>query len=160
MSAPSLNSPAFDPETVPVRTGTNYPAPFSEGPCKLREKRALGDFAGLTNFGVNLVRLVPGTESALRHWHSRQDELIYILEGELVLVTDEGEQTLTPGMAAGFKAGDANGHHLINRSGQDALYLEVGDRTQGDEVDYPSGDIAGRWIDGKRVFTRRDGTPY
>lgn len=151
--------PALDPASVPARTGTKYPAPFAAVVAG-REKRALGDALGLGNFGVNLVRLGPGAASAQRHWHTAEDEFVYLLEGELVLITDGGEQSLTAGMAAGFAAGVADGHHLVNRSDADALYLEVGDRRAGDEVDYPDIDMRLRPVDGKKIFVRKDGTPY
>ena len=151
--------PALDPETVEVWTGSTYPEPFA-AECRARQKRALGDAVGLKNFGVNLVRMAPGVWSSQRHWHSAQDEFVYVLEGEVVLVTDAGEQTLTPGMAAGFPAGSGDGHHLVNRSDADAVYLEVGDRAQGDDVDYPDVDMLARWVDGVRKFVRKDGTPY
>jgi uncharacterized cupin superfamily protein len=157
--APALKPPALDPRTVPARTGTTYPEPFAAAPAG-RQKRALGDALGLTNFGVNLVRVPPGVVSSQRHWHSRQDEFVYIVEGTLVLVTDGGEQTLTPGMVAGFPAGAGDGHHLVNRSAADAVYLEVGDRTEGDEVDYSDIDMQVRLIDGERRYVKKDGTPY
>lgn len=151
-----LRLPALDPATLEVRRGSAYPAEFAavtEG----REKRALGNAAGLTRFGVNLVRLKPGAASSLRHWHLHEDEFVYVLEGQLTLVTDAGEQVLGPGMAAGFPGGKADGHNLVNRSGQDALYLEVGDRHPAEEAHYPDVDLAGRLIDGAFVFTRKDG---
>ena len=152
--------PALDPATVDVRTGTNYPGEFS-GPVETREKRTLGDALGLNQFGVNLVRLKPGVMSSQRHWHSHEDEFIIVLEGELALVTDDGEQTLGPGMAAGFAAGSGDGHHLINRTEVDALYLEVGARDEAnDDVDYPDIDLIRRKKDGRRVFLHKDGTPY
>ena len=151
--------PAIDPADVPVRTGTIYPEPF-RAMVAGRQKQALGNEAGLRNFGVNLVRLSPGAASSQRHWHTRQDELVYVLEGEVTLVTDAGEQILRPGMAAGFPAGKADGHQLANRSGADAVYLEVGDRSPGDEADYPDIDLLLRIIDGKPVFTRKSGEPY
>ncbi len=154
-----LKPPALDPETVPAVTGSDYPEPFRAA-VAAREKRVLGDALGLRNFGVNLVRLPPGTPSTLRHWHSREDEFVYVLEGELTLVTDAGEQVLTPGMAAGFPAGVADGHVLENRTQADALYLEVGDRVEGDEADYPDIDLLVRWIDGERKYVHKDGTPY
>lgn len=154
-----LKRPAFDPADVDVKTGTRYPKEM-KGASETREKRALGDEVGLKNFGVNLVRLVPGAGSSNRHWHTKQDEFIYVLEGELTLITDAGEQVLTPGMAAGFQANAADGHCLLNKSDNDALYLEVGDRTAGDEVTYPDIDMERRLIDGKDVFVRRDGTPF
>jgi len=151
--------PALDPGTVEPRLGSNYPQPHAAAVAR-REKRALGDALGLRNFGVNLVRLPAGTMSSQRHCHSRQDELVYVLEGELVLVTDGGEQTLGPGMAAGFPAGAGDGHHLLNRTDADAVYIEVGDRTEGDEVDYPDIDMLVRYVDGERLYVHRDGTPY
>jgi uncharacterized cupin superfamily protein len=155
----TLKLPAVDPATVDSRLGSNYPAPHADA-VKGREKKPLGDATGLTNFGVNLVRLPAGALSSQRHCHSKQDEFVFVLEGELVLVTDLGEQTLTPGMAAGFPAGAGDGHHLVNRTDADAVYLEIGDRTEGDEVDYPDIDMLIRHIDGKRTYIHRDGTPY
>jgi uncharacterized cupin superfamily protein len=125
-----------------------------------RERRRLGDALGLKNFGVNLLRLPPGCASSQRHWHTRQDEFVYVLAGEVVLVTDRGEQTLRAGMAAGFPAGTGDGHHLVNRSAADALLLEVGDRTPGDEADYSDIDMMVRWVDGEERYLRKDGTPY
>jgi uncharacterized cupin superfamily protein len=154
-----LKLPAVDPTTVNSRLGSNYPAPFADA-VKGREKKPLGDAAGLKNFGVNLVRIPAGGMSSQRHCHSKQDEFVFMLEGELVLVTETDEQTLTPGMAAGFPAGSGDGHHLVNRSGDDAVYLEVGDRSDGDEVDYPDIDLKIRVVDGKRAYLHRDGTPY
>lgn len=125
-----------------------------------REKRPLGELFGLKNFGVNLTRLMPGGESALLHWHSRQDEFVYILKGTPTLVTDRGEMQLAPGMCAGFPAAGL-AHHLVNRSGRDVLYLEIGDRTPGDEGSYPDEDLrALLGADGQWRFVRKDGTPY
>ena len=147
--------------TAPARRKpSNYPEPFASRMAG-REKRPLGDLFGLANFGVNLTRLAPGAISALRHAHSTQDEFVYILEGEAVLRTDEGETRLQAGMCAGFRQGSGNGHQLVNRGKSDVLYLEVGDRSPGDSATYPDDDLearldaAGRW-----VFTRKDGTPY
>jgi len=117
---------------LPARTGSQYPAPHNT-PCIERVRRALGDAFGLSQFGVNLLDLPPGTWSSQRHWHEQQDEFVYVLEGEVVLVTDEGETVLRPGMIAGFRAGAGNGHHLVNRSNTTARVLEVGTRTT-DEV--------------------------
>jgi uncharacterized cupin superfamily protein len=126
-----------------------------------REKRPLGDVFGLSNFGVNLTRLAPGAISALRHAHSRQDEFVYILEGEPTLVTDAGETVLRPGMCAGFKAGTGKAHHLVNRSEQAVVYLEVGDRTKRDVVTYPDDDIvAAKVSDGRWRHVRKSGVPY
>jgi len=154
-----LHAPALDPATVASRTGSDYPAPF-RALVAGRERRRLGDALGLTNFGVNLMRLPPGFASSQRHWHTRQDEFVFVVAGEVVLVTDGGEQRLSAGMAAGFPKGKPDGHHLVNRSDRDAVLLEVGDRTDGDEVDYPDIDLAIRWIDGEERLVHKDGTPY
>src|SRR5258708_22554908 len=131
---------ALDPATLPERSGSGYPAPFRE-PVALRRWRRLGDAFGLSQFGVNLVELAPGTWSSQRHWHSAEDEVIYLLEGELVLVTDLGEQGLTAGLVVGFPAGSANGHHMINRSENVARFLAIGSRVMGDECSYPDIDL-------------------
>jgi len=153
------NSPAIDPATVAATVGSSYPEPFRSR-VSSRRKQKLGDALGLKNFGVNLTTLEPGALSALRHWHTKQDEFIYVVSGELVLVTDAGEQVLTPGIAAGFPAGKADGHHLVNRGSVNAVYLEVGDRTAGDEVDYPDDDILVRIGPAGRRYVHKDGTPY
>jgi uncharacterized cupin superfamily protein len=138
---------------------SNYPEPFFSRMAK-REKRPLGDLFGLKNFGVNLTRLSPGGESALLHRHSRQDEFIFILQGEPTLVTDAGETTLGPGMCAGFPA-QGVAHQLVNRTDADAVFLEIGDRTSGDEASYPGDDLrAALGADGKWQFTHKDGRPY
>ena len=146
---------------APLRArASGYPEKFRtrvEG----REKRPLGDLFGLTNFGVNLTRLAPGSESALRHAHAKQDEFVYILEGRPTLMTDAGETQLEPGMCAGFKAGTGDGHHLVNKSKEDVLYLEIGDRTPGDSAVYPDEDLqVVQDADGKWRYLRKDGTPY
>jgi uncharacterized cupin superfamily protein len=152
--------PAFDPMTVPTRMGSTYPAEFTASTAS-RTKRRLGDHGGLKNFGVNHVTLPPGSTSALRHWHTLQDEFVMVLTGELTLLTDAGEQVLGPGMCAAFPAGKPDGHALINRTADAATYLEVGDRTDPDEVDYPDIDMQVKWIDGVERFVRRsDGTFY
>jgi len=126
-----------------------------------RQKRVLGDVFGLTNFGVNLTRLPRGAMSALRHAHTRQDELVYILEGEATLVTDAGETRLRPGMCAGFKAGTGDAHQLVNRGERDVVFIEVGDRSAGDAVAYPDDDLeAVLGPDGKYQYRHKDGTPY
>jgi len=126
-----------------------------------REKRPLGDLFGLANFGVNITRLVPGGCSALRHAHSKQDEFVYILAGHPILITDDGETQLAPGICAGFKAGNGNGHHLVNRADEDVLYLEVGDRSAGDAVSYPDDDLqAVLDQDGKWRFLDKNGASY
>ncbi len=151
-----LRPPALDPATLAERSGTGYPEPF-RAMVAGRHKRALGDPLGLTDFGVNLTRLEPGAASAHRHWHTREDEFVYILEGELVLVTDAGEQLLRPGMCAGFPKGRPDGHHLVNRGDRPAVYLEIGSRHPEDEAFYPGIDL--RALPGRR-FTHADGTPY
>lgn len=147
-------------EAPPRTKPSNYPEPFASR-MSGRVKRPLGDLFGLTNFGVNLTRLTPGSVSALLHAHSRQDEFIYILEGQPTLITESGETLLGPGMCAGFKGGTGQGHHLVNRTNSDVVYLEVGDRGPGDTGSYPADDIqAVLGPDGKWQFTHKDGTPY
>lgn len=146
-------------EAAPRTKPTNYPEPFASRMAG-REKRPLGDVFELANFGVNLTRLAPGAVSALRHAHSRQDEFIYILSGRPILRTDVGETQLTPGMCAGFKAGSGDAHHLVNRTGEDVVYLEVGDRSAGDAGTYPDDDIQAVLVEGKWRFAHKDGTPY
>lgn len=145
---------------APARTRpSNYPEPFASRLAG-REKRPLGDLFELTNFGVNLTRLAPNAASALRHAHTRQDEFVYILQGRPTLHTDEGRTQLSPGMCAGFKAGAGNAHCLINETSENVVYLEVGDRTPGDEGSYPDDDLKSLLVDGKWKFTHKDGTPY
>ncbi len=157
--ARDVHPPALDPQSVPSRQGSSYPEPF-KGPVEGRGKRALGEILGLTNYGVNHVRLAPGAWSAQRHWHSHEDEFVYVLEGELTLVTDAGEQALAAGMAAGFPAGVADGHHLVNNSGRWAAYLEIGDRSADDEVRYSDIDLFLPSRRNGQVFTDKTGTPY
>jgi uncharacterized cupin superfamily protein len=151
---------AINAEDAPLRIKpSNYPEPFFSR-MAMREKRPLGDLFGLNNFGVNLTRLLPGGESALLHRHSKQDEFVYILEGTPTLVTDAGEIELNPGMCAGFPAAGI-AHHLVNRTARDVVYLEIGDRTPGDEGSYPSDDLKATLApDGKWRFTHKDATPY
>ena len=149
----------IDPQNIPDRKTSIYPDEFKPLIAG-RIKKRLGDAAGLKNFGVNLVKLEPGSCSALRHWHTKQDEFIYILSGEVTLVTNDGEQILKPGMAAGFPAGEADGHHLINRSNGIVEYLEVGDRTPLDQVTYPDDDLTVKENSGVWVFAHKDGSPY
>jgi uncharacterized cupin superfamily protein len=145
---------------VPARSKPSvYPEPFASRMVG-REKRQLGDLFGLTNFGVNLTRLAPSAVSALRHAHTRQDEFIYILKGHPTLHTDEGRTQLAPGMCAGFKAGTGNGHRLVNETAEEVVYLEVGDRTPGDEGTYPDDDLKALLLEGKWKFVHKDGTPY
>src|SRR5689334_20499611 len=130
----SLKLPALDPRDVPPRSSSGYPEPFRSRVLP-REKRALGEALGLTKIGVNLTTLPPGKESSMRHWHTDEDELVYVIEGELILRTDHGEQRLTTGMCCGFKAGSKDGHQLVNRSDKPARYLEISNR---DDKDMPS----------------------
>lgn len=156
----SLKKPALNPSTVTPRTDSGYPEPYRSRVLP-REKRALGDALGLTKIGVNLTTLPPGKESSMRHWHTKEDEMIFVIEGEVVLITDEGEQILTPGMCAGFGAGSRNGHQLVNRSKQPALYLEISNRDPGDTAAYSDVDLAySKDASGKGVFTRKDGTKF
>jgi uncharacterized cupin superfamily protein len=145
---------------VPARAfRSNYPEPFASRIAG-RDKRPLGDLFGLKNFGVNLTRLAPGGSSALRHAHTKQDEFVYILEGRPTLGTDAGRTALEPGMCAGFKAGTGDAHCLVNETETEVVYLEIGDRTDGDAVDYPDDDLAVVTIDGRRRAAHKDGKPY
>ena len=148
----------IDISAIKISLGSGYPAPYDE-PCRQRKRLRLGDVAGITQFGVNLLRVPPGVWSSQRHWHAAEDEFVYVLEGEVVLVTDDGEEVLRAGDCAGFKAGETNGHHLQNRSDADAVLLEIGTRDpERDGVDYPDIDLMIRA--GARAFLRKDGTPY
>ena len=138
---------------------SSYPEPFASRMMG-RQKHPLGDLFGLTNFGVNLTRLAPGAVSALRHAHTKQDEFIYVLQGRPTLHTDSGYTLLAPGMCAGFRAGTGNGHCLINNTAEEVLYLEVGDRSPGDEGTYPDDDLCAQLVNGQWAFTHKDGTPY
>ena len=160
MNDRSPNPIALPAASLPARSKpSNYPEPFFSRMLK-REKRPLGDHFGIRNFGVNLTRLSPGGESALLHRHSKQDEFVYILEGEPTPVTDREEVALSPGMCAGFPA-QGIAHQLVNRTERDVVYLEIGDRTPGDEGSYPRDDLkAVLGLDGKWIFTRKDGAPY
>lgn len=149
----------IDLQAVPQRTSTVYPEPF-KALLAGRSKQAVGNAAGLKNFGVNVVTLAPGSQSALRHWHEKQDELVYVLSGELTLITDVGPQTLGPGMMVAFPAGEANGHHLVNRSDAPAMYLEIGDRTPNDQAHYPDDDLVAIAGSTGWIFTHKDGSPY
>ena len=151
---------AMEASEVPPRDWvSNYPKQFAarvEG----RQKRQLGEFFGLQNFGVNLTRLAPGAISALRHAHTRQDEFVYIVSGRPTLNTDQGRLQLSPGMCAGFRAGTGNAHHLRNDTVDEVLYLEIGDRMPGDEVSYPEDDLQVVRVGGKGHYAHKDGTPY
>jgi uncharacterized cupin superfamily protein len=145
---------------VPLRSKPSaYPEPFAARMLG-RTKSQLGEIFGLSNFGVNLTRLAPYSVSALRHAHTKQDEFVYVLQGHPTLHTDEGRSTLSPGMCAGFKAGTGNGHRLINETSEEVVYLEVGDRSPGDEGSYPDDDLKAALVDGNWKFTHKDGTPY
>ena len=146
-------------DVAPRAKQTNYPPAFAARVAG-REKRALGEAFGLTNFGVNLTRLAPQAISSLRHAHIKQDEFVYILEGHPTLVTDEGRTPLSPGMCAGFKSGTGNAHHLVNETEADVLYLEIGDRTPGEQASYPDDDIQAVQINGQWRFARKNGAPY
>ena len=149
--------PKIDLGSAPQRKGSSYPSPFDE-PCLARVRTQLGDAGGLTQFGVNLLELQPGTWSSQRHWHSDEDELVYVVAGEVTLVTDAGEQLLRAGDCAAFPKGVADGHHLINRSSQVAKLLEVGSRSETDVCRYSDIDME---IDGRvGHYTHRDGTRY
>lgn len=155
--AESLKLPALKPNSVELRRETDYPGDFKhivDG----RTRRALGDALGLSQFGVNLVHLAPGAASAQRHWHAKEDEFVVILSGEVVLISDGGEQTLRAGDTAGFAAGVADGHHLVNKSGAEAVYIEVGTRTVDDLVDYPDIDLIYRR--GGDMYTNKRGEAY
>lgn len=148
----------IDISTAKVVIGSGYPPPYDE-PCRQRKRWPLGDVAGLTQFGVNLLRLAPGVWSSQRHWHSAEDEFVYVLEGEVVLVSDAGEEVLRAGDCAGFKAGERDGHQLQNRAQSDAVLLEIGARNPDrDAVEYPGIDLA--IPAGIRKFVHNDGTPY
>ncbi len=154
------NPVAVTAADVPARSRPSvYPEPFASRMAG-RAKRQLGDLFDLTNFGVNLTRLAPNAVSALRHAHTKQDEFVYILQGRPTLHTDEGRTQLSPGMCAGFKAGTGNGHRLINETTEEVVYLEVGDRTPGDEGSYPDDDLKALLVEGKWKFVHKDGKPY
>lgn len=159
MSDPKIPIAILAAEVPPRSKPSVYPEPFASRMAG-REKRQLGEIFGLTNFGVNLTRLAPNAVSALRHAHSKQDEFIYILQGHPTLHTDAGQNQLSPGMCAGFKAGTGNGHCLLNETSVDVVYLEIGDRTPGDEGSYPDDDLKAELVDGLWRFAHKDGTPY
>jgi uncharacterized cupin superfamily protein len=154
-----VRPPALDPAAVPGQVGSGYPEPFDE-PCSTRERRVLGDPLGLTQFGVNLLVLPPGAWSSQRHWHLEEDEFVYVLEGEVVLVTDAGEQVLKPGMAAGFPAGRRDGHHLVNRGDRTARLIEVGTRSPTEHAEYSDIDMKGWAVEGVFRFFHKNGEPY
>ncbi len=148
----------IDIPAEPHVKGASYPPPF-DAPCAGRRRWRLGDLAGLSHFGINLLRLAPGAWSSQRHWHSAEDEFVYVLEGEAVLVTDDGEELLKAGDCAGFKADDSNGHHLQNRTDHEVVLLEMGSRRPGEgDIDYPDIDMV--FPKGAKGFQHRDGRPY
>jgi uncharacterized cupin superfamily protein len=149
----------IDASALTSVVGTLYPSPF-DAPCRARERTKLGDAAGLSQFGVNLLRLPPGAWSSQRHWHTGGDEFIYVLAGEVVLVTDGGEEVLRAGDSAGFPAGDTNGHCLQNRSADDARVLEIGTRVPGETAHYSDIDMVAQSDGNRSIYTRRDRTPY
>ena len=159
MSNPSRPVAILASDAPPRTKPSNYPEPFASR-MSGREKRTLGDLFDLGNFGINLTRLLPGAVSALRHAHTKQDEFIYILQGAPTLHTDEGKTKLRPGMCSGFKAGTGNAHRLVNETTEDVVYLEIGDRTPGDEATYPDDDIQASQVQGKWQFTHKDGSRY
>jgi uncharacterized cupin superfamily protein len=146
----------IDPSKAPAGEGTRYPPPYN-APCKSRRWLRLGDAAGLTQFGVNIVTLDPGVWSSQRHWHEKEDEFVYVLDGELVLITDAGEEIMHAGDCAGFKAGVRDGHHLVNRSNAPARFLVVGSRDEADWGEYP--DIDMKFLPGRGGYTRKNGDP-
>jgi uncharacterized cupin superfamily protein len=151
--------PKIDITKLPTDSRTNYPPPFDRV-VHGRERKRLGNAAGLDQFGVNLTTLKPGAASALRHWHEKEDELIYVLEGEVALVEDGGEIVLKPGDAAGFKANNPNGHHLVNRNDRDAVYLEIGTRAKHERAFYPDVDLMVVRDDKGMRYTHKNGDPY
>jgi uncharacterized cupin superfamily protein len=151
--------PKIDIAKLRVYDGTDYPEPFRKVVAG-RARRRLGLAAGLDQFGVNLTTLKPGAASALRHWHEREDEFVYILQGEVVLIEDGGETVLKPGDAAGFKANNRNGHHLVNKSTQDAVYLEIGTRSKHERAEYPDVDLVAISDEKGERYTHKNGEPY
>jgi uncharacterized cupin superfamily protein len=150
--------PNIDIASLKVDSSTGYPDPFRQVVAG-RERKRLGNAVGLDQFGVNLTTLKPGAASALRHWHEKEDELVFVLEGEVVLIEDEGETVLKPGDAAGFKANTPNGHHLVNRSPRDAVFLEIGTRSKHEKASYPDVDLVAIRDDAGMRYTRKNGEP-
>jgi uncharacterized cupin superfamily protein len=151
--------PRIDVAAIPLDTTSNYPAPYRQAVVG-RERKRLGNAVDLTQFGVNLTRLKPGAASSQRHWHAEEDELIYMLEGEVVLCEDGGETVLRPGDCAAWKAGVANGHCLVNRTGHDAVYLEVGTRNPRERVEYPDIDMRVERDERGGRYLHKSGEPY
>jgi uncharacterized cupin superfamily protein len=159
----SLKKPALDPMSLTPRTGSGYPEPYRSRVLP-REKRALGDPLGLTKIGINHTTLPPGKESSMRHWHTLEDEFIFVLSGEVVVISNDGEQVLGPGMCAGFPASvdgsTGDGHQLINRGSVPAVYLEISNRAKGDQAFYPDVDLHFNGVDASPMFTRKDGSQF
>jgi uncharacterized cupin superfamily protein len=155
----SLKKPALDPMSLPARTGSGYPEPYRSRVLP-REKRQLGDALGLKKIGINHTTLPPGKESSMRHWHTHEEEFIYVLSGEVVLRTDAGEQVLTAGMCAGFPLGTTDGHQLVNRGTEPAVYLEMSNRDPLDEASYSEVDLRWNAADARGMFTRKDGSKF
>ena len=155
----TLKKPALDPQTLEPRTGSGYPEPYRSRVLP-REKRPLGNALGLTKIGINQTILPPGKESSMRHWHTHEEEFVYVLSGEVVLITDAGEQTLTPGMCAGFPLGTRDGHQLVNRGTVPAVYLEISNRDPADKAHYPDVDLMYQGKDAAVMFTRKDGSKF
>ncbi|MGB7099499.1 MAG: cupin domain-containing protein [Xanthobacteraceae bacterium] len=151
--------PKIDIAKLPVDSRSTYPDPFNRVVAG-RSRKRLGNAAGLDQFGVNLTTLKPGAASALRHWHENEDELVYVLNGEVVLIEDDGETVLKSGDAAGFKANVRNGHHLVNKSNSDAVYLEIGTRARHERAEYPDIDLLVIRDDDGARYTHKDGKPY
>jgi len=151
--------PKIDIAKLPVDNRSTYPEPFNRAVAG-RQRKRLGNAAGLDQFGVNLTTLKPGAASALRHWHEKEDEFIYVLEGEVVLIEDDGEVVLRSGDAAGFKANVPNGHHLVNKSGRDAVYLEIGTRSKHERAEYPDDDLRVIRDEKGGRYTHKNGQPY
>lgn len=160
MSSSLLPPIAISAEDVPIRAAVSfYPEPFAARMAG-RRKSQLGEVFGLRNFGVNLTRLAPGAISSLRHSHAKQDEFVYVVSGHPTLHTDRGGVRLSPGMCAGFRAGTGDAHHLHNESGEEVVYLEIGDRTPDEHVSYPDDDLRFVREAGKARFLHKDGTAY
>lgn len=160
MTDSTTETKAIDPLTLDAETGSSYPSPFDEL-VQGRKRRRLGDAFGLSQFGVNLVHLPPGAASSQRHWHTDEDEFVYVLEGTATLVTDTGSQRLGAGMVVGFPSGVENSHHLVNESDTEVVFLEIGTRAMNDFCRYGDADLLGERADGRpRHFTRRDGSPF
>jgi uncharacterized cupin superfamily protein len=155
----SLKKPALDPMSLEPRTGSGYPEPYRSRVLP-REKRALGDALGLVRIGINHTTLPPGKESSMRHWHTHEEEFVYVLSGEVVLRTDAGEQVLKAGMCAGFPTGGTDGQQLVNRGSEPAVYLEVSNRDPLDEASYSEVDLRFNAADARGIFTRKDGSRF